>query len=282
MPDISKLQIHPARPQDFDMLAEMYKSHREYHQRLGYPERESLEKRLRQFRYYIGDPQWLALVAECEGAAGGYALARLWKGEKFHGRGYLVDIFITRDHRSCGTGSALLEAVEERLREKGARGFVTEVAARNVSALSFFRKKGYAWAMHCEDALGAYQDAIDDREMTTGELGKYLRHVPEGHLPDRFWLLKGGAVEGLHRPYIKITVVDGVCSYGHKSGDEWQAGKRTPGGICAAAYHSMYPYIDALLHGANYEWAETDGSLLVRCPYGKRNKGVIFRLKLAE
>ncbi len=278
----NQIEIRPAWLRDFDMLAEMYRAHREYHEAMGHRGVVPLEKRLAQLRSYISNPDWLVLLAMCEGVPGGYAVARLWKGDKYRGRGYVADIFVTREHRRSGTGAALLRKAEHLLTEGGARGFVTEGASRNIAALSFFRRKGYRWAEHYGDALGAYQDAIEDGEMTTGELSKFLRLVPEGQLPEKFRLLKGGPADESGRPCVRITVVDGACSCGHKKGDNWTAAKSTPAGICYAAYHTMYPYINGLLHGATYDWAEPDGSVLVRCPYGVRGKGIIFRLEIED
>ncbi len=282
MPDREKADIRPARPQDFEMLTEMYKAHREYHEALGHKGRVSLEKRLAQLRSYISDPEWLALVDMREDSLGGYALATMWTGEKYRGHGYLADIFIAREHRRGGTGAALLKKVEEWLKGKGARGIITEVPSRNISALSFFYRKGYSWAERYDGAVGAYQTAIEDREMTTGELSKFLRLVPRDRLPERFTMTKRGeeAGDNPEGPVVRITVIDGECSGGHSVGDEWLAGKTTPAGICYAAYNAMYPYINGLLHGAKYYWAEPDGSVLVRCPYGKRGKGIIFRLEI--
>ncbi len=39
----------------------------------------------------------------------------------------------------------------------------------------------------------------------------------------------------------RVVSQEGTCHAGHKVGDEWVIGPRTPEGICLAAFYTMYP-----------------------------------------
>jgi uncharacterized repeat protein (TIGR04076 family) len=49
---------------------------------------------------------------------------------------------------------------------------------------------------------------------------------------------------------IKLIGNQKPCHIGHKVGDEWLLRDKTPGGICWAAYHSIFPFAIVLKHGA--------------------------------
>ena len=47
---------------------------------------------------------------------------------------------------------------------------------------------------------------------------------------------------------VKVVFKKGVCTAGHKLGDEWIISRLTPAGMCAMAYHAIYPNIRILQH----------------------------------
>jgi uncharacterized repeat protein (TIGR04076 family) len=67
---------------------------------------------------------------------------------------------------------------------------------------------------------------------------------------------------------VRITLTSqlGRCPNGHKVGDRWLVGRRTPEGICLGAFNSLLPYITALRYGGNFPWEEEEGEGTFCCP----------------
>lgn len=76
---------------------------------------------------------------------------------------------------------------------------------------------------------------------------------------------------------VKVVVQKGTCGHGHKVGDTWVCGGKTPDGMCAAAYAAIYPTVRALAAGGSFPWAAADGSLELACPDGENP--LILRLR---
>ena len=56
---------------------------------------------------------------------------------------------------------------------------------------------------------------------------------------------------------VKVISQKGSCTTGHNVGDEWvfsAAAHTTPGGMCLAAYNAIFPYVNALMWGAEFPW----------------------------
>lgn len=79
---------------------------------------------------------------------------------------------------------------------------------------------------------------------------------------------------------LKIINVVGECPFGHKVGDEWIVGKKTPEGVCNAAYTALYPHIRSLQLGADYQYPAGSGVVHLCCPDVYRP--VTFELKRVE
>ncbi len=45
---------------------------------------------------------------------------------------------------------------------------------------------------------------------------------------------------------VKVTSSVGVCKVGHKEGDVFKVSPADPGGLCGAAYHTIFPIIAVL------------------------------------
>ncbi len=65
---------------------------------------------------------------------------------------------------------------------------------------------------------------------------------------------------------VKVVYQKGVCSWGHKLGDEWVVGNTTPAGICNATYAMLYPHIHGLQQGGQYEYPKSSGVSRFGCP----------------
>jgi uncharacterized repeat protein (TIGR04076 family) len=45
---------------------------------------------------------------------------------------------------------------------------------------------------------------------------------------------------------VKVTSTQGECKVGHKEGDVFKVSTADPGGLCGAAYHTVFPIIAVL------------------------------------
>ncbi len=78
---------------------------------------------------------------------------------------------------------------------------------------------------------------------------------------------------------VDIEVTDilesGKCSFGHKVGDKFSTANQCRG-VCAAAYHTLYPYITALRTGGSFPWEDDPDVSTICCPDHKNP--VVFKL----
>ncbi len=67
---------------------------------------------------------------------------------------------------------------------------------------------------------------------------------------------------------IKITLVSQLkkCPAGHRVGDEFLVGNKTPAGLCMGAFSSLLPYISTLRFGGSFFWEKNDGEGTFCCP----------------
>lgn len=76
-----------------------------------------------------------------------------------------------------------------------------------------------------------------------------------------------------------IEVVDileaGTCPYGHKTGDKFKYPEQR-GEICAAAFHTIYPYASGIRFGSVFPWEEDTESVTICCPDYKNP--VVFKI----
>ena len=191
MSEKQHIDVCVATEAEYDVLTAMYREHHVYRESLGFGNELALDECLDRLRAAVDDERFLVLLAKCGHARAGFGVATLIQGGDFDGLGDVKDMFLLKEHRHCGVGKVLLEKLERWIREKGAPGAVTEVAARNVPALCFYTRKGYDFVqMAGPGPLKFYQENLRDKNVTTGELSKMLRFVPPEDLPPRFRLRK--------------------------------------------------------------------------------------------
>ena len=95
-------------------------------------------------------PDKLVLVAERDGAVVGYAYAGVEGNDYMALRGaagVIYDLVVDPDHRRRGIGSALLEAAQAVLAERGEPRAVLSTAERNAGAQRMFEKAGFRRTM---------------------------------------------------------------------------------------------------------------------------------------
>lgn len=67
---------------------------------------------------------------------------------------------------------------------------------------------------------------------------------------------------------VRITLVSQLkkCPSGHKVGDQFLVGRRTPGGLCMGAFSSLLPFIYTLRFGGAFPWEKNEGEGTFCCP----------------
>jgi uncharacterized repeat protein (TIGR04076 family) len=81
----------------------------------------------------------------------------------------------------------------------------------------------------------------------------------------------------INKVIAKVISQTGKCDAGHKVGDEWVLGPKTPEGICMGAYHAMYSNAFFLIAGAEMPWGKDPNVATVACPDPKNP--VVFELR---
>ncbi len=80
---------------------------------------------------------------------------------------------------------------------------------------------------------------------------------------------------------IKVAAQTGHCSAEHKVGDSWViSGNRTPPGMCAAAFVTLFPTIRTLMWGGSFPRADKNGVVKIACP--DPGNPVVFEIKRIE
>ncbi len=65
---------------------------------------------------------------------------------------------------------------------------------------------------------------------------------------------------------IKCEVIENeFCS--HAEG-EYLIGRLTPSGMCAASFATIWPFANAMRHGENTAFEDSQGEVTIRCPDG--------------
>ncbi len=191
MSEKKQIDVCAATEAEYDVLSAMYREHHAFRESLGFSSEQPLDRCLDRLRAAVGDERFIVLLAKCGHARAGFGIATVIQGGDFDGIGDIEDMFLLKEHRRCGAGKAILERLETWMREKGAPGAVTEVAARNVPALCFYTRNGYDFLQLAEPgALKFYQENLRDKNVTTSELSNMLRFVPAEDLPPSFRLRK--------------------------------------------------------------------------------------------
>ena len=76
---------------------------------------------------------------------------------------------------------------------------------------------------------------------------------------------------------VKVVSQKGNCTQGHKVGDEWVLGRKTPDGICLSAFNSLFPNIRMLTYGGIAPWATDPDVVSSACP--DANNPVVFEMR---
>lgn len=75
----------------------------------------------------------------------------------------------------------------------------------------------------------------------------------------------------------KVISQKGICVAGHRVGDEFVIGQKTPPDMCAWAFHALFPFAKVLQLGGSFFWEETPNKTTIACP--DPANPVVFELK---
>ena len=67
---------------------------------------------------------------------------------------------------------------------------------------------------------------------------------------------------------IIIVVVSqkGTCAAGHRVGDQFIIGQKTPAGLCSWAFSTLFPFAEVLEFGGSFPWEKDPNKATVACP----------------
>ena len=69
----------------------------------------------------------------------------------------------------------------------------------------------------------------------------------------------------------------GTCAAGHRVGDKFVIGQKTPAGLCSWAFSSLFPFAEVLEFGGSFPWEKDPNKATVACP--DPDNPVVFEVK---
>lgn len=75
----------------------------------------------------------------------------------------------------------------------------------------------------------------------------------------------------------KVISQRGTCAAGHKVGDRFVIGDKTPAGMCSWAFYSLFPFAGVLQYGGAFPWEKDSNKTTVACP--DPDNPVVFELR---
>jgi uncharacterized repeat protein (TIGR04076 family) len=77
----------------------------------------------------------------------------------------------------------------------------------------------------------------------------------------------------------RVISQKGTCAAGHKVGDEFVIGEKTPPDLCSWAFYSLFPFAIVLQFGGSFPWDKDPNKTTVACPDAA--SPVVFELRRA-
>ena len=75
----------------------------------------------------------------------------------------------------------------------------------------------------------------------------------------------------------KVISQTGKCACGHKVGDEWVIGTKTPEGMCISAFNVLMPNTKVLMFGGSFPYSADPDAINVGCADPKNI--VVYQLR---
>ena len=64
----------------------------------------------------------------------------------------------------------------------------------------------------------------------------------------------------------RVISQKGTCAAGHRVGDEFIIGEKTPPDLCSWAFYSLFPFASVLQCGGSFPWEDDPDKATVACP----------------
>jgi len=109
------------------------------------------------------DPRHPVLVAEVDGQVVGWGSLTQWATRPAWHRTVEVSIYVARDHRRTGVGTALMEALLQRAREAGHHVLIGQVVADNKPSIAMAVRAGFeqvGMLREVGEKFGRYHDLV--------------------------------------------------------------------------------------------------------------------------
>jgi len=74
-----------------------------------------------------------------------------------------------------------------------------------------------------------------------------------------------------------VISTKGTCEAGHSTSDKFVIGQKTPPGMCAWAFYTLFPFATTLQFGGSFPWEKDPDSATVACP--DADNQVVFELR---
>lgn len=71
---------------------------------------------------------------------------------------------------------------------------------------------------------------------------------------------------GTYDVMVKVISQRGTCVAGHRVGDEFLIGDKTPVGMCSWAFYTVFPFASTLQFSGSFPWEEDPEKAIVACP----------------
>ncbi|MCX5990759.1 MAG: TIGR04076 family protein [Chloroflexi bacterium] len=75
----------------------------------------------------------------------------------------------------------------------------------------------------------------------------------------------------------RVISQKGTCSAGHRLGDEFVIGEKTPPGMCPWAFYTLFPFAGVLQFGGSFPWEDDKDRATIACP--DAGNPVVFELR---
>ncbi len=75
----------------------------------------------------------------------------------------------------------------------------------------------------------------------------------------------------------RVISQKGTCEVGHKVGDEFVMGQKTPCDMCSWAFYTLFPFAQVLQFGGSFPWEADPCKAIVACPDAANP--VVFELR---
>ena len=78
----------------------------------------------------------------------------------------------------------------------------------------------------------------------------------------------------------RVISQKGTCVAGHKVGDEFVLGQKTPCDMCSWAFYVLFPFTQVLEFGGAFPWEQDPNKAVAACP--DSDNPVVFEVRRAE